>query len=86
MEVVISHFPPEAVSGTWTVPVDVLAANIFSERSVPFISPVEVFREICLASQFSKWISPVLLLMVNLSEEIVFFMVILPVLPVEMKF
>ena len=49
VDVFISHFPPDAVSGTLTFPVEAFATKIFSDLSVPVTSPVDVLTVICAA-------------------------------------
>ena len=83
VDVVISHLPPETVSGTFIWPVDDFAINTFSVQSVPVTSPVEVLTVICAASQLSKSTSPVLLSILKLSEAATFFILMSPVSPFE---
>lgn len=82
---VISHLPPDVFFGTFTLPVSLLAKNVFSERSVPVTLPVLVFINISEASHPSSLTLPVLLVSESFSFTIMFERVISPVLPPDVR-
>ena len=69
IEVVISHIPPLAVFGTSIFPVLVLEMKIFSLRSVPVTSPVEVSMMSSSASEAERITLPVVLTTDILPED-----------------
>ena len=79
VSVLILHSPPNAYSGTSTLPVPDFALKIFSESSVSLMDPVSVSMSSSAASQRSRLMLPVSDSSFILSRVVTFVSVIRPV-------
>ena len=70
VDVVISHFPPDAVFGTSTVPVPLFAEKALSLSRLPVTLPVLVLTKISAESHLSNLTLPVpVLILINSKED-----------------